>query len=267
MLTKNYYQIQYYLGGIIALPLLPLLYYQGKNIRKKVPRLPEASGTKGRSNSSSSEINQPLQLITIGESTIAGVGVERHEEGFTGSLANALAQAYNCQVNWEVFAKSGYTAKQVNERLLKKVAAKKADLIVIGLGGNDAFTLNNPKRWTQDCKELIRMLQEKYPEAALFFCNMPPIKEFPAFTKPIKWVIGNLVELLGKSLNENVKDTPSVYYNSEVVKLKTWLDRYELQKTRDDLFSDGVHPAKITYQTWGRDMAQFIKRNIPTLHA
>jgi len=259
----NIFQIQYYLGGLVALPLLPVLYYQGKNIRKKVPRLPEASGTIGIATSSNSPNNQTLQLITIGESTIAGVGVDRHEEGFTGSLANSLANALNCQVNWEVYAKSGYTAKQVSKRLIQKITPKKVDLIVIGLGGNDAFTLNNPKSWSQDCNDLIKKIQERYPEAAMFFCNMPPIKEFPAFTKPIKWVIGNLVELLGKSLNDQVKGIPQVYYNSEVVKLETWLARYSIEKTRNELFSDGVHPAKITYQTWGRDMAQFIKQKLP----
>lgn len=259
----NALQIQYYLGGLISLPLLPVLYYQGKSIRKKVPRLPEASGTKGTAKALNSENSSTLQLITLGESTIAGVGVATHEEGFTGSLAKSLAKQYHCSVDWEVFARSGYTAKQVHQKLVGKITPQKADLIVIGLGGNDAFTLNNPKSWANDCMSLITHLKDKYPEATLYFCNMPPIKAFPAFTKPIQWVIGNLVELLGKSLQEKVKELSGVHYNSEVIQLETWLERYAIDHTPEELFSDGVHPAKITYQTWGRDMAAFIKQKSP----
>jgi hypothetical protein len=43
-----------------------------------------------------------LNLITIGESKIAGVGVKTHEEGFTGSLAMELSVLLGCDVRWKV---------------------------------------------------------------------------------------------------------------------------------------------------------------------
>jgi hypothetical protein len=39
--------IKYILGAILTFPLLPLMYYQGKKIKNKVPRLPEAKGVNG----------------------------------------------------------------------------------------------------------------------------------------------------------------------------------------------------------------------------
>ncbi|PTL98093.1 MAG: GDSL family lipase, partial [Candidatus Arcticimaribacter sp.] len=65
--------IKYILGTIIAIPLLPLLYFQGRRIKKRVPRLPVATGETGLCSSSS---ENTLRMLTIGESTIAGVGVK-----------------------------------------------------------------------------------------------------------------------------------------------------------------------------------------------
>ena len=92
---------------------------------------------------------------------------------------------------------------------------------------------------------------------------MPPIKEFPAFTKTIKFVIGNLVEILGNELNNVVNNKENVYYYNEIVTLKNWSKRHALPNNNSKIyFSDGVHPSKLTYHVWGEEMAGFIKSKI-----
>jgi len=145
---------RYYLGALISIPLLPVLYYQGIQIRKKIPKLPEAIGTQGECSQQTNE-EKPLQLISLGESTIAGVGVQTHAEGFTGTFASELSKQLNRNIQWTVHAKSGYTAKQVQQLLVPEIQEKNPDLILVGLGGNDAFTLNHPKRWRKHLKQLI----------------------------------------------------------------------------------------------------------------
>lgn len=91
---------------------------------------------------------------------------------------------------------------------------------------------------------------------------MPPIKEFPAFTKSIKFVIGNLVELLGLHLKININKYKNVYYNNEIITLKSWSKRHKLPQNNATIyFSDGVHPSKLTYKVWGKEMTQFIVSN------
>ena len=120
--------LKYTVGSILSMPFLPLMYYQGKKIKASVPDLPEARGTEGVYNSEHSSL-KPLQLLTIGESTIAGVGVATHEEGFTGTLAKELSQLFQETVNWKVYAKSGYTAKKVTQTIIPEITEKDADLI------------------------------------------------------------------------------------------------------------------------------------------
>lgn len=247
--------IKYTLGAILSVPLLPLLYFQGKRIKAKVPRLPEAKGKQGISSNAS---DSTLNLLTIGESTIAGVGVKTNEEGFTGTLATELAAALKMNINWNVHAKSGYTAKRIAEKIIGAIPKKPTDLIVIGIGGNDAFELTSPKKWNKDVRALIKSIRLKFVTAPILFINMPPIKEFPAFTSLIKFIIGNLVDILGEELKKIVVDFENVYYYSRVIRSTYFIDRYKLNISPTDFFSDGVHPSKITYQIWAKDVSNYI---------
>ncbi|WP_299064420.1 SGNH/GDSL hydrolase family protein [uncultured Polaribacter sp.] len=253
-------KLKYILGCIISVPLLPLLYFQGKNIRKKVPKLPEAKEPKGLVNGN---FNTTLNILCIGESTIAGVGVDFHKNGFTGALANVVSKKLKNNINWRVYARSGYTVKQVCNKIIPKIEESTTDIIVIGMGGNDAFTLNSPKKWIADIKTLVELLQNKFTETSIFFTNMPPIKEFPAFTKTIKFVIGNLVEILGNELHRFTKNKKNVFYYKEVITLKNWSKKHHLPNNNSKIyFSDGVHPSKLTYHIWGEEMANFITHKL-----
>ncbi len=234
------------------------MYVHGKRIRTSVPELPEASGKRGRT---APKTTPSLRLITIGESTIAGVGVATHEEGFTGSLAKELAAALGVNIEWSVYAKSGYTVQKMKDRLVPAIREEAVDLIVIGTGGNDAFTLNRPSKWRKEQVVLIESVRTKYPDTPIAFTNMPPIKEFPAFSSLIRFVVGNLVELLGDELEKVVEKSENVYYNQEKLTFEGWTKRYGLPGDIQQFFSDGVHPSKITYQIWAKDFAGFVLNN------
>lgn len=249
---------RYTIGVFLSLPFLPLMYFQGKRISNSVPKIPEATGNEGKCILDKKEKVKPLEIISIGESTIAGVGVKTHKEGFTGILCNEISRLFNRDVNWKVYAKSGYTAKMVTEKLIPKITERNVDLIIIGLGGNDAFTLNRPSKWNLQINSLIRSLRIKFPNAYVVFCNMPPIKEFPAFTKLIKFTVGNLVEILGNELKGIVNSHKSVYYLEEKITLKGWSSKFDQKLEQKDFFSDGVHPSKLTYQIWAMETANKI---------
>lgn len=256
---------RYFFLLLAAIPLVPLMIYHGKRIRKSVPKLPEAKEPQGMAKVNDKKEN--LRVVFLGESTVAGVGAETHKEGVAGSLAHELSTSLSKNIEWEVFARSGYNAQKVIDRLLPKMKGSEADLILIGLGGNDAFEFNRPWRWQKSIAQLIQQLRIEYPMAPIVFMNMPPIKEFPAFTAPIKFVIGNLVEIHGQFLQKEVKKHDNVFYNAEVLNLKNWTPILPKGLSKIDFFSDGVHPSILTYQIWGREMAKYIVTEIPNAFA
>ncbi len=247
--------LRYILGAMLTVPLLPVMYFHGKKIKATIPDLPAAAGEAGVSTTDS---ERHFRLLTIGESSIAGVGVDTHEEGFTGTLASELKAKLKANISWQVFAKSGYTAKKVRHHLLPEIAAQEADLIVIGLGGNDAFTLNTPGKWKRQIEALLTDLRQRFAHTPVVFINMPPIKEFPAFTPLIKWTVGNLVEILGEELKKLVGNYQGVYYCDRVMSISDWVERLNVDVQDGVFFSDGVHPSKLTYQIWARDFSNFL---------
>lgn len=251
---------RYMFGALFTIPFLPVMYFQGKRIKASVSELPPAKGPSGQYTLPEST-QEPLKLLTIGESTIAGIGVETHEEGFSGTLAKELAQAFQRSIDWKVYAKSGYAARRVTQEILPEIVESEVDLIVVGIGGNDAFELNFPQRWRRDVMQLITELRERFPKSPIVFCNMPPIKAFPAFTPLIKTTIGNLVEILGKELQKLVKAYDHVFYHYDIITVEAWIGKYNIEGEASDFFSDGVHPAKLTYQVWAKEISQFIEHN------
>ncbi|MDW3193671.1 MAG: SGNH/GDSL hydrolase family protein [Cytophagales bacterium] len=254
--------LRYWLGVLLTIPLLPILYVQGKRVKANVPSLPEATGTDGLVRSNNAE--ETWKLLVIGESTMAGVGVKTHEEGFSGTLARELSQLMEKNIEWKVFAKSGYTAREVREKLIPSIdEATCPDLIVIGLGGNDSFTLNTPWGWKKQMSLLVEEIRNRFPNTAIMIGSLPPIKEFAAFTPLMKWVIGNLCEILGETLKVAVQNQSQVAYHHQVITFEQWKRNFNIEAKDEDFFSDGVHPSKLTYQTMARDMAHFINEQLP----
>lgn len=242
----------------IVFPLLPLLILQGRGVRRSVPRLPEAIEPHGAVDGG---FERTVRVLGIGESTMAGVGVEKHADGFIGAFARRLSDELSVNVDWTVHAKNGIQVRKVKRRLLDNIPEQEIDIIVVALGANDAFNLRSPKQFEQDMRQLIEDMNERFPNVPIVFTNMPPIHHFPAFPRFMRWVMSGIVDSFGRILSQIVKDHFNVYCNDERIEFEIWRDRYQVDADVSTLFSDGVHPSKLTYQLWGQDMAQFVQRS------
>ena len=244
-----------YLGRLLWIVFtLPLLFIHGKRIRKSVPVLGEAKNPNGTVKGNGDRD----RILFIGESTMAGVGVSEHKQGFPGHFARKWSEVSGRSVNWDVVARSGYTVDRVVKKSMKHVPKEEVDLIVIGLGGNDGFGLTPTWRWIKGLDRLRNALSEKYPDVPIAFANMPPIRDFPAFTSLIKTVIGGQVDLLGESLERWVADQENVHFYSDKITLTGWCRRYGYPEDPALFFSDGVHPSELTYQVWSESMASWL---------
>ncbi len=259
-ISNSHSSIKYYLGIITCLPALPLLYFQGKKLKKTMPDLPEAEGIEGSVDTNS---EHSLKIIALGESTVAGVGVATNEEGFMGEFARLMSVGFDCNIDWKIYAKSGYVASQVREVLVPKIIETEADLIIIGLGGNDTFKLNSPHGWRKNIEALVSDLRLKFPNTPIAITNIPPIKDFISFTPIMKFVFGNLGELFGDELTQITKgkEHEGLFYRPLHMTLEGLKRKYNVDAETADFFSDGVHPSKLTYQVLAEDFAGFLTNN------
>ena len=251
-------KIKYLIGKLLAIPLLPVMFLQSKWIRRGMPNLPEAEDLIDSVGQSGVPQNEAVKLLFLGESSVAGIGVKSHHQSLVGAVSKTLAKGMNTQVQWDVVAKSGYSVKMLNEKLIPQIKDKNPDLIIVGMGANDAFQLNSLKGWRRDIKALIKNIRTTHPETPIFFANMPPVIDFPVLTNLLQFFLGNLVILFGNELSRIVPHYQKVWYNEQRITLKGFKAISDENYEVNDFFSDGVHPSGLTYRIWGELMGEYI---------
>ena len=86
--------------------LIPLLVAQALWVRRSVPKLPEASGSRD----GVVGIGKPLRLLIVGDSSAAGVGVPHQNQALVGCLLAALQGKF--LVHWKLLARTGWTTSR-----------------------------------------------------------------------------------------------------------------------------------------------------------
>ena len=253
----------YFIHLLKTIPFLPIIYFQGKKIKKEINFLPEAKNPEGFVNVNA---DKNLRILFIGESSFAGVGVNFHENGFAGYFSRELSKLLHCNIRWKVYAKIGYNVAKIQEKIIPQIEENACDLFVIGIGGNDTFEFTQPKPWRKSIQFLIDNLRQKFPETSILFAQLPTIETFPAFTKEMQYVLGNHKNLLADHLHHQVVKNSNTYFPTEKINVNEWLSKLEEDQTVLHFFSDGIHPSEVTYKWWAKESVEYLatlKINFP----
>ena len=245
----------YFIHLLKSIPLLPIIYFQGKKIKKEIQFLPEAKDPEGFVDINS---DQTLKVLFIGESSFAGVGSDFHKNSFAGYFSRELSAAFHCSVDWKVYAKTGYNVEKVHQRIIPKISETQCDLLVIGIGANDSFEFTQPKKWLENIQLLIDSLRKKFPETPISFAQLPTIEAFPALTKEMQFVLGNHKDLLAQYLYSKTSKNKNIYFPTNKVDIQKWMQLLNDNQTIADFFSDGIHPSELTYKMWAKESVQFL---------
>jgi lysophospholipase L1-like esterase len=222
--------------------LLPLLLIQGVWVRLRTPRLPVACGPFSGTISGEGD---PLSLMVLGESPVAGIGATTHEFALTGRTASSLARRTQRSVRWQVFGLSGATAKQSLLELVPQMAGKNADAVIIALGVNDVISWRGVSQWTRDIEHLIAGVRQRVGDSVIILTGVPPMQYFPALPQPLKHVLGLRARLLDRGSAKLATMLPRVIHVPS---------NFELD--RGFFCTDGFHPSERGYAEWGDLLAE-----------
>ncbi|MFC5473207.1 SGNH/GDSL hydrolase family protein [Paraherbaspirillum soli] len=244
-----------WLPELIALPLLPWLIVQGRRTRRITPRLPEAMGpTIGQAQvtqGGADEPQRPLQLLTIGESPVAGVGVATHYEAITGQFAAALAVRLGRPVTWQAVGQNGATLSMALKSMLPQTPTQKVDIALIAFGVNDTTAFRSCRRYRAELLQLIQDLQARASPGLIVVSGVPPIHAFPALPQPLRYVLG----LKGKALDETaerlIATLPREAKRLRVMRVPMLIDIND----QTLMASDGYHPSANGVALWARQLA------------
>ena len=239
--------IYYFFNLLILLVCYPIISAQLKDIRENVPVLEAPTDIQGKENVGSRKNNH---LVFIGESTMVALGMSSHKEAFAGTFARNIASSTNTNISWKVYAKNGITAEIVHSKLLTQINDEQVDLFVVGLGGNDSFRFTPPWKWRKEMENIINYLQKSFPSAKIVIINMPPTREFPIFSKLMRFIVGNMTDILRIKL-KGIEGNNVLYLDNKITLNQFLSIANNEQLTIDDFFeTDQLHPSLYTYQLW-----------------
>ena len=245
-----------YLFHIVqSVPFLPVIYFQGKKLKKEIQLLPEAKIPEGSININS---ESTLKILFIGESSFAGVGSDFHKNSFAGHYSSELSSVLNCNIEWKVYAKSGYNVEKIHQRIIPQIEESQCNLLVVGIGANDSFEFTQPKTWQQNIQNLIDSLRSKFPKTPILFAQLPTVEMFPALTKEMQFVLGNHKNILAEYLYKLTSQNQNTYFPTTKVDVQKWVKELNANQTIADFFSDGIHPSELTYKIWAKESVEYL---------
>ena len=195
------------LGYLIILVFLPFLWYQGVRLKKKVQIFPTPVDSpygfcKGK--------GKNFNILGLGESPMAGVGIDKYDLTLTGLTAVRLSKLLGCNVNWEILAESGISMKKLNKLIIDQSDVN-ADLVIVSMGGNDVFQLTPPWVWKNNINTCVKLLFQKNKNSFILFSPVPPVGRFPGIQNPLKIAFGLWEFLLQASLAHAINSMDNVY--------------------------------------------------------
>lgn len=245
----------------------PLYVYQGRKVKRSTLRLPEPIGErcgqidfKRDNNAQTTQRQQALRMMVVGDSAMAGVGSDTQQDALVGQLLLALPQKPSITAQfktliWSVNATTGHTSFDVLRRLyVLEKPPQPIDVMVINVGVNDTTKNVARAQWQQQLTQIIAIVQRKFGVHALIFLGLPPMADMPALPAPLNGFIGAKAQRLDQDLQDICAQHDGVYYLPvDFSKLAT-----QNMNSAAIFARDGFHPSSLTYHHWAEQLAEKI---------
>ncbi|WP_423758891.1 SGNH/GDSL hydrolase family protein [Burkholderia sp. NLJ2] len=222
----------------------PLLFAQGRYVRRVTPRLPEAAGPRA----GVAGDGPPLRVLVVGDSAAAGVGVATQRDALSGQLAHVLAATH--RVSWKLLAHTGLTTQDLVDWLAAE-PVEPFDVAVTSLGVNDVTGGVPPARWRAQQAELVRLLAARFRVGHVILSAVPPMERFPALPQPLAWYLGRRAKRLNTALAGWAATQPHC----------TFL-RVALPLERHLMAADGFHPGEAACAVWAAQVAAAVRQRV-----
>jgi lysophospholipase L1-like esterase len=164
--------------------LLPVALAQGLWVRRTTPRLSPARGQRGRFGEGSS----PIRVTGVGDSIIAGVGVEEQRQALVGQFARRLHERTRRPVKWRAVGFNGATSAEVARSITRRTPG--ADVYLLCVGVNDVTRAVAVQKFAGNVAALVATLRNRSPAATILFVGIPPLAMFPALPWPLGALLG-----------------------------------------------------------------------------
>ena len=226
--------------GVLA--FLPVVIVQGRRVRRRVERLPDATGTSGQVGRG----GDVLRVVVVGDSVAAGVGVSEHRDSMAGRLAEHIHRRSGRPVAWDVLARSGADAEGVAALVAGSTVLARADAVAVSVGVNDVKNLRSDAAWRTGLRDLLAEIVRAAPAAPVFLLGLPPIDRFPALPRPLADLLGargRRMDRIGAQVAAGFDGVTRLEFTGD-----------EVAAAREPFASDGFHPGAALHDVLAREI-------------
>lgn len=219
----------------------PLLWQQGRRVRRVTPRLPEPNGVR----SGTTGQGPLLRVLIAGDSAAVGVGAISQDEALSGQLVGRLSRDF--QVQWQLVAANGLDSPGLL-KLLEMTRAEKFDVVVLSIGVNDVTGLCSPSHWIKLQNRLAQTIDQRFEPKQLIHTAVPPMHGFTALPNPLRWFMGRWATEMNRQLAISLSGKPERIFHQPFKSCSA-----------DGLAIDGFHPGPRGYALWAERLSQLVR--------
>jgi len=227
---------------------LATLLAQGPWVSLRTIRLPPAQGPRQGGHGEGPALN----VLALGDSIVAGVGVTSTSLALPARFAQALAPLLSRHVQWHALGLNGQRSRGLVESLTAAGAlAPTPDLVLISNGINDVTRPGRPALVLAQLKDALNAVQQQFPASVIMQLGLPPLGRFPALPSPLRQLLGGRAAAIDAALGDWVRTREGIYHLP-----------FDEPANPEDFAQDGYHPNADGVQRWAGHLATRVRTEI-----
>lgn len=202
-----------------------------------------------------------LRMVVLGDSTTAGVGVERPEDSLPYLLAQRIADAAARAVHVVSYGWAGARAVDVARtqlpRALQPLRASEtepflrgADVVAVVVGANDATHNTPPGRFRAELRHALKTIRSAAPQARVVLAGIPAFRGALPGIEPLIFLADQYARLLRPIGRLEATRRGAAYAD-----LATRVGE-RIRGRTDVLSPDRFHPSVVGYTAWADVIAE-----------
>jgi len=231
------------LETLISWLSLPIYAWQGTKIRKTTMRLQPPSGNPYLSAPGK---GKPIRVLVIGDSSAAGVGVDKLEDSLGGQLVKYLNEMSGRPVEVRVSGNNSATAGQLRDFIVPNLRHEEYDYISLNIGTNDAKNFHKGNRFCKEFGGLLYALKAKFPGAVIIWGGLIDVSKMPALPSPLNKLMNIRVRIIRRNGKTLCQERGALAPDSR------W------QPIPENFARDGFHSSALGYARWAEELAEFL---------
>lgn len=187
-----------------------------------------------------------INLLVVGDSSAAGVGIANRADGLASQLARHLNTKTGRAVKYFSSGHHGATSEEIRDYVVPNIKPQSFSHIVVALSTNDIKNFHTVKRWESGFGGLLYALHARFPRAQIWWMRPLDFKFMPLMSQPLASILNMRATLFCKA-GEGLCEERGAHATPALKDID-----------QDDFCSDGFHAGKKGFDKWADQLSGYM---------